>query len=388
MKKGLAALLVVTFIFAIGCSIAEDAFTIRNGVIFGMSKAEVETIEKSNSAQAIVDGASEAFAPVKLVVRDASIDGFTGYDYIEDYSTNPEIDYCFSNNDKLIRIIYSLDFRSSTDDSDSWRQVESQYNELASLYSERYALIANGADSVIEFTQPVPSLLVSSHIELKRKGITEDGTLHQFKQFLAKDGDDYVEIWLYLWSNKTWDRTKIMPEIDIEFTPVNREEAAQYFTTSNQNSTQSSNESSTSTNDIHTVSPNTTLLMFEGSSAQKMIESDVSRATATFCFVLDLAIETQGSENLLEPIFYNKSYVGIQQGLVISYYILGDSWLYAGTYTPTTPEILWKKIDRLDLTDEDVELFIKNQNDEYFENTQTAIYVASELLKEPLGMNK
>lgn len=386
MKKVLLALLALTFIFVIGCSIAEDAFTIRNGVKFGMSKAEVEAIETNNLAQAIVDGASETFAPVKLVVRVDAIDDLAGYDYIGGNSTNPEIDYCFSNNDKLVRIIYSLDSRCSTDDSDSWNQVESQYNELANLYSGRYTLIADSADSVIEFTQPVPSLLVSSHIELKRKGITEDGTLHQFKQFLAKDGEDYVEIWLYLWSNKTWDRTTLMPEIDVEFTPVNRKEAAQYFTDSIQDSTQSSNETSTSTDEIHTVSPNTTLMMFEGSSAQKMIESDVSRATATFCFVLDLAIETQGSENLLEPIFYNKSFVGIQQGVVISYYILCDSQLYAGTYTPSTPEILWKKIDRLDLTDEDVELFIKNQNDEYFENTQAAIYVASELLKEPLGM--
>ncbi|MBQ9210353.1 MAG: hypothetical protein IJ153_01510 [Clostridia bacterium] len=275
MKKLLLAILTATIIFAIGCATAEEEFTFRNGIKFGMSKAEVESIEANNSAIRISDAHSENYAPIHLVVYTDSIEGFSPYNFVKGENGIATIDYCFSSDDKLFRVIYHLDSTCELDDYDAGNKVLSQFNDVADLLGRRYKLIAEGKNqnSLIKFGSPAPSYLslVTSR-DWQLSGI--DKELEEFKQYLLYNDNSYVDVYLYIASSKKWEGIEVkktLPtNICIEITSITDTLAGKYLTDKNSNDSNRNTEANQNFNAL-------TVDSFAISNS-KWTEDDVSRA--------------------------------------------------------------------------------------------------------------
>ena len=188
MKKIVLILFTVLVLSCCITSSAEDAFSVRNGVKFGMSIEDVSSIETQNGIDVKPNRTS-------IQIDNISIAGFDG----------GEIYYHFSDDNKLtlFKYIWREKFDDSSskstfsryEDSDIYYKMNEQYTSLVETLSEKYEIIGElkGSDRYNYINLNYPDELSSMYYPFtlpNQTGIDYIG----FKQFLAKSDGEYVEI--------------------------------------------------------------------------------------------------------------------------------------------------------------------------------------------------
>lgn len=179
-----------------------DGFSVRNGISFGMSQDEVKKIEEKNGLTGDWNGYTVSKSggyggDTVIVYHPDSLAGFSGFDFRDGDSISPEIRYCFVN-DSLFRIIYEWYSFCSTDKD---KDTAAQYDTLNASLKEKYDLLSenkNNEIKYVDFGQKYTSYL---------QWVIDDSYTYGFKmgpftQYLAKDNNGYVDIWLYHYTTK------------------------------------------------------------------------------------------------------------------------------------------------------------------------------------------
>ena len=195
MKKTLSLILLLSifsicFIGSVSSSFAEESFSVRGGVDFGMSLEEVQDIEEKNGFTT-----SSTDDRKYLFVKSISLAGFD----------NGSISYNFGSDNSLSYFDYywkdRYDDSSSNntfdryDDSDIWQKYEEQYKSLSEALSNKYETIG-GMKSSDKFdyidlnTNDEGGLMYYPFGVPSQVGFDYIG----FNQFLVKSNDEYVEI--------------------------------------------------------------------------------------------------------------------------------------------------------------------------------------------------
>ena len=186
MKKVISVLLVILILIVCGIEIgiAED-FSVRNGIRFGMSIDEVAEIEEANNS--IVEKSEYSVSATSNVA---------GFDDCHIY-------YSFKDN-KLTYFEYKWGHYYGSDYSELdkyFSDSNKKYDTIEKHLSEKYKQIGyidNGAITYVPFGHEDELLFIT----------TQDGgkyDIHGFKQYLANNGPDYVEILIYSYTRDTKD---------------------------------------------------------------------------------------------------------------------------------------------------------------------------------------
>lgn len=186
MKKAISILLVILILIVCGIEvgIAED-FSIRNGIKFGMSMDEVAEIEEANNS--IVEKSEYS------VSATANVAGFD----------DCHIYYGFTDN-QLVSISYNWGHYYGSDYSELekfFSDSNEKYDVIEKHLSEKYKQIGyidNGKIIYIPFGNEYDLLCITS----QNNGNYD---VHGFKQYLANDGSDYVDILICSYTRDTKD---------------------------------------------------------------------------------------------------------------------------------------------------------------------------------------
>ena len=232
MKK-IISILIILSVF-MGCFVGNalaDEFSVRNGIHFGMTIDEVKQIEIQNGLPDPVQGDDY------LVYNDVNIagidDGRISYEFTDNKLSI--IDYWFG---LYVGSISNTGKNVPTDKEKNsiYNRVKNIFDTLDGALSEKYELIGSKIDK--ENIEYVSFKTKDNYWPFERLGgiyCTEGNTfnLYGFKQYLAKDIDNYVQITnkcyhyeSYLWDTDAYFGKQPTVEIitEIQYTPVSIEQ--------------------------------------------------------------------------------------------------------------------------------------------------------------------
>lgn len=178
MKKLIVSLLVLALVLisTLSAFCEGERFNVRNGIIFGMSKDEVIQIEESNDSGKYNErkGNSIWYTP-KLLAGIES--GILMYDFIDD-----KLDAIQYYWDDFSDYDYNLGFNAD--------RIEEYYNSLNGVLESKYEKVGHidgkGNVSYLDIEKVVERTSINSRY-------TE---IMAFDEYLAKDGDNYVVIFI------------------------------------------------------------------------------------------------------------------------------------------------------------------------------------------------
>ena len=228
-------ILVLTFALSMMVSMAEERFSVRNGIVFGMSMDEVESIEIANNTGEYTEKTNDD-GTIELRYTPKSVAGID----------NGIVYYTFDD-DKLIKIEYrwfmtwaeSGDnglvseehiFNDKKDADNIYRKFEADYSSITDALSGKYeqvGYINNGEFHILD----VGNLDFGIIDDLKRDTVYTRDNIYDiigFDEYLAQDDNDYVAILSHSYraDNKPYiiDRGYVLKDIsfyiDVEYRPV------------------------------------------------------------------------------------------------------------------------------------------------------------------------
>lgn len=187
MKRVISILIILSVLFSLSVGFADD-FSVRNGIRFGMSMDEVYKIELVENASGpkkddfsmyylLYDGKD-------MTCEDVNVAGYDGAD----------ITYSFTADDKLGKFEYSWFFYY---DKPEFADVDGQFIKLKDIYDDingklasKYQLISSISGHTIKYVD-FNTLIEDSFYAPE---LDNEDTQYGFSQYLAQDGDNYVEI--------------------------------------------------------------------------------------------------------------------------------------------------------------------------------------------------
>lgn len=235
MKKVCIMILVLTFALSMMVSMAEERFSVRNGIVFGMSMDEVESIEIANNTGEYTEKTNDD-GTIELRYTPKSVAGID----------NGIVYYTFDD-DKLIKIKYRWFmtwaesgnhglvseehiFNDKKDADNIYRKFEEDYSSITDALSGKYeqvGYINNGEFHILD----VGNLDFGIIDDLKRDTVYTRDNIYDiigFDEYLAQDDNDYVAILSHSYraDDKPYiiDRGYVLKHIqffiDVEYRPV------------------------------------------------------------------------------------------------------------------------------------------------------------------------
>lgn len=182
MKKAIVYILTLTILIlgttANAASInleipkVEGSFSVRNGILFGMSGKEVEQIEKKQGSEEAIDSGNWK----KYIVYEGSVAGYS----------QSTIHYYFVDNNNM-EDLYSFDYMFGMYDSWSASAATKVFNEMADAIINKYGKPIYTAKDEVLFP-----ILSSAYNYL---GVVDDFyDLRDFSQWIVEYDDEYVVI--------------------------------------------------------------------------------------------------------------------------------------------------------------------------------------------------
>lgn len=187
MKRVVSILIILSVLFSLSVGFADD-FSVRNGIRFGMTMDEVYQIElvenasgpeKKDYSRYYYDEGSKGISCNNVNVA--------GYD-------NADISYSFTADDKLGEFEYSWFYYY---DKPEFYDTDSQFTQLKDIYDDINGKLANKyklISSISGHTYRYIDFNDTNTANFYLPEFDNDDIQYGFSQYLAQDGDNYVEI--------------------------------------------------------------------------------------------------------------------------------------------------------------------------------------------------